>query len=66
MEKGKTTLNYDPEKAGKKAPVLDWLSMMGRTKHLQNEIYADVVKDLQEEVDRRFARLKAKAENPVL
>lgn len=66
VEKGKTTLSYDPEKAGKKAPVLDWLSMMGRTKHLQNEIYADVVKDLQEEVDRRFARLKAKAENPVL
>ena len=66
VEKGKTTLSYDPEKTGKKVPVIDWLSMMGRTKHLQKEMYADIVKDLQEEVDRRFMRLKAKAENPVL
>ena len=66
VEKGKTLLNYDPDTAGKKIPVIDWLSMMGRTKHLQKEIYADVVKEMQEEVDRRFARLKAKAENPIL
>lgn len=66
VEKGKTLLNYDPEAAGKKIPVLDWLSMMGRTKHLQKETYAEVVRELQEEVDRRFERLKAKGENPVL
>ena len=66
VEKGKTLLNYDPDTAGKKIPVIDWLSMMGRTKHLQKEIYADVVKEMQEEVDRRFACLKAKAENPIL
>ena len=40
--------------------------MMGRTKHLQKEMYGDIVKELQEEIDRRFARLKARAENPVL
>ncbi len=66
VEKGKTVLNYDPEAAGKKIPVLDWLSMMGRTKHLQKETYADVVKELQNEVDRRFERLRAKGENPIL
>lgn len=66
VEKGKTVLNYDPETAGKKIPVLDWLSMMGRTKHLQKETYADVVKELQNEVDRRFERLRAKGENPIL
>lgn len=66
VEKGKTVLNYDPEAAGKKIPVLDWLSMMGRTKHLQKETYADVVKELQKEVDRRFERLRAKGENPIL
>lgn len=66
VEKGKTTLSYDPEKQGKKVPVLDFLSMMGRTKHLKKEMYADLVKEMQEEVDRRFARLKACAENPVL
>lgn len=66
VERGKTTLNYDPEKMGKKVPVLEWLSMMGRTKHLKEEKYAPVVQSLQEEVDRRFVRLKARAESPVL
>lgn len=66
VEQGKTALSYDPEKLGKKVPVLDFLSMMGRTKHLQKEMYADIVKELQEEVDRRFACLQAKAENPIL
>ena len=66
VEQGKTTLSYDPEKMGKKLPVLDWLSMMGRTKHLQKKEYAQVVEDLQKEVDRRFLRLRARAESPVL
>lgn len=66
VERGKTALNYDPEKMGRKVPVLDWLSMMGRTKHLQKECYAQVVESLQEEVDRRFIRLKARAQSPVL
>lgn len=66
VEKGKTALNYDPEKMGRKIPVLDWLSMMGRTKHLQKDIYREVVEDLQKEVDRRYQRLQARAENPIL
>lgn len=66
VENGKTTLNYDPENLNKKIPVLDWLSMMGRTKHLKKDIYADIVKELQTEVDARFERLKEKAANPIL
>lgn len=66
VEQGVTTLNYDPSANGKKIQVADWLSMMGRTRHLQKDIYEDVVSQLQAEVDRRFAALKAKAENPVL
>ncbi len=66
VEQGITALSYDPEAVGKKIPVADWLSMMGRTKHLKKEAYAEVVQRLQEEVDRRYARLKAKAENPIL
>lgn len=66
VEKGKTTLNYDPEKQNKKIPVIDWFSMMGRTKHLKKDIYADIVKELQTEVDTRFNRLKEKAANPIL
>ena len=62
VEQGITRLSYDPEKTGKKIPVLDWLSMMGRTKHLQKEQYADVVERLQKETDRRFGALKKRAE----
>ena len=61
VEKGVTKLSYDPEKAGKKIPVMDWLSMMGRTKHLQKEAYKEVVERLQEETDRRYMALKKKA-----
>ena len=66
VEQGKTKLSYNPETNGKKIPVLEWLAMMGRTKHLKKEEYAEVVKQLQDEVDRRFMRLKEKAENPYL
>ena len=66
VERGRTTLSYDPEKLGRKVPVLDWLSMMGRTKHLLKDAYAEIVKELQGEVDTRFARLKARADNPIL
>ena len=66
IENGITKLNYDPEKTKKKIPVIDWLSMMGRTKHLGNEKYSEVVEDIQKEVDRRWARLKARAEHPDL
>ncbi|MDO4304849.1 MAG: thiamine pyrophosphate-dependent enzyme [Bacillota bacterium] len=66
VEQHKTILSYDPEKMGKKIPVIDWLSMMGRTRHLKKEVYADIVGDLQGEVDRRYACLKAKAENSFL
>ena len=62
VEQGITRLSYDPEKTGKKIPVIDWLSMMGRTKHLQKEEYAEVVERMQQEIDRRFAELKKKAE----
>ena len=66
VEKGKTTLSYDPEKMRKKKPVADWLSMMGRTKHLVKDEYHEVVKEMQKEIDRRFNVLKIKSENPEL
>ncbi len=62
VERGRTVLSYDPEVKGKKIPVLEWLSMMGRTKHLKKEEYQEVVVALQAEVDRRFAELKRKGE----
>lgn len=60
-ELGKTTLNYDPDAAGKRIPVTDWLAMMGRTRHLCREEYSETAKSLQEEVDRRYAALKLEA-----
>ena len=42
------------------------MAMMGRTKHMKKEEYQDVVGIIQEEVDRRFERLKARAEHPLL
>lgn len=62
VEHGVTRLSYDPEKIGKKIPVIDWLSMMGRTKHLQKEEYTHVVARIQKEIDTRFAELKKQAE----
>ena len=66
IERGKTVLNYNPEDNNKKIPIIDFLSLMGRTKHLKSEKYADVVREIQNETDRRFKRLKAMAENPLL
>lgn len=65
-ERGNTTLTYDPGEKNRKIPVLDWLSMMGRTKHLLREEYHDIVEELQNEVDRRFLCLKEKSANPYL
>lgn len=66
IEQGITSLSYDPEKAKKKIQVSDWLTMMGRTKHLGKEEYRSVVESIQTEVDRRWERLKARAEHPLL
>lgn len=66
VEQGNTTLNYNPEAGKKKVPVSDWFSMMGRTKHLLKEEYRPVMEDIQNEIDRRWERLKARAEHPLL
>ena len=60
IENGITKITYNPEKAGKKIPVIDFLKEMGRTKHLEKAQYEQVVKEIQKEVDRRWERLKAR------
>lgn len=62
VEQGVTRLSYDPEKTGKRIPIVDWFSMMGRTKHLQQEEYKSVIEKIQQEVDERFLALKKRAE----
>lgn len=58
IENGVTRLSFDPQKAEKKIPVKDWLAMMGRTRHLEDEKYGEIVKRLQKEVDERFEKLQ--------
>ena len=66
IERGITALNYDPASSNKKIPVTEWLGMMGRTRHLLKEEYRSVTEEIQKEIDRRYARLKARAEHPLL
>ncbi len=55
IEKGKITISYDPKE---KVSVLEYLKRMGRTKHLCDEKYQEIVKEIQNEVDHRWERLK--------
>lgn len=66
VEKGHTALSYDPEKGNKKIPVIEWLAMMGRTRHLVQPEHRETAESIQKEVDRRWERLKALAQHPLL
>lgn len=66
IERGVTTINYDPEAKNCRIDVKDWLKQMGKAKHMLKEDYADILKDFEEEVELRWRRLKAKHENPIL
>jgi pyruvate ferredoxin oxidoreductase alpha subunit len=67
IENGVTTLNYNPETANNKIPVTDAFKMMGGLfSHLATEKYATEAAEVQVEVDKRWERLKARAENPAL
>ena len=64
IEQGITSLNYDPEQKGKKIGIGEWFQMMGRTKHiLKNE---PMLETIQTEIDRRWNRLKAMSDHPLL
>ena len=66
VEQGITTINYNPENRDEKIPVSQWLFQMGRTKHLKADEYKEIVESIQKEIDRRWEKLKAKAESPYL
>lgn len=66
VENGITTINYNPENKNKKIPVSKWLESMGRTKHITRPEYQEIADEIQKEVDRRWERLKAKNDNPLL
>lgn len=66
VERGQTRITYDPEAAGKRVPAGEWLRLMGKTKHLLRPEYADELKAFEAEVERRWRRLKAMHEHPLL
>ncbi|WP_079508209.1 thiamine pyrophosphate-dependent enzyme [Mesobacillus jeotgali] len=66
VEQGITNITYDPEAKNKKIPLSDWLKYMGKTKHLLKEENKDMLVEFEEEVDKRWQRLKAKHENEYL
>jgi pyruvate ferredoxin oxidoreductase alpha subunit len=66
VEHGHTTLTYDPDATGRRRPVADWLALMGKTRHLAAPANAEIVKGIQAETDRRWARIKAMHEHPLL
>ena len=66
IERGITTLSYDPEAKNKKLAAADWLKTMGRTKHLCTEPYADILSEIQSEIDSRWNRLKLLSQYPEL
>jgi pyruvate ferredoxin oxidoreductase alpha subunit len=66
VEHGHTSLTYDPEAGGRRRPVSDWLKMMGKTKHIVAPANAEVLQGIQGEVDRRWSRIKAMHEHPLL
>ncbi len=66
VEKGKTTITYDPEAVGRRIPFRDYLGLMGKTRHLLSEDNRPVLEASEAEVERRWQRLKAMHEHPLL
>jgi pyruvate ferredoxin oxidoreductase alpha subunit len=66
IERGRTSITYDPEAVGRRVPVADWLRVMGKTKHLCKPEHAERLASIEAEVERRWQRLKAMDEHPLL
>lgn len=66
VEHGKTVITYAPEERGKRSPVAEWLGMMGKTRHLLKPEHIDTLHAFEKEVERRWRRLKARHEHPLL
>lgn len=67
IEHGVTKISVDPEARGHKIPVTDAFKKMGTLfGQLCKPDFASLAKEVQDEVDRRWARLKAMAEHELL
>tara|TARA_Y100000590_G_scaffold461423_1_gene622955 strand:- start:1849 stop:3618 length:1770 start_codon:yes stop_codon:yes gene_type:complete len=66
IQKGLTTLNYNPEEKNRKVPVAKWLELMASGRHLLKPEFEQTLSLFQKEVDRRWERIKAQAQHPLL
>lgn len=67
IEHGKTTITYDPEARNNKVPVTKAFEAMGGGfRHLATPEFAELAADIQAEVDRRWAQLKAMSASELL
>jgi pyruvate ferredoxin oxidoreductase alpha subunit len=66
IERGVTHITYDPEPIGRRTPVADWLKLMGKTKHLCQAGNEATLAAIEAEIQRRWLRLKAMNDNPLL
>ena len=67
VDRGITRITVNPEKSGKKVPVIEAFEKMGSAfRHLLAKEHKWLENNVQEEVDRRWNRLKAMAENELL
>ncbi len=66
VERGITTITYNPEEKNKKIAIADWLKTMGKTRHLLKPEYAESLHRFEHEVERRWNVLKAKHDSPYL
>jgi pyruvate ferredoxin oxidoreductase beta subunit len=57
VENGEYKLTYRPKE---KKPVEDWLKRQGRFRHLFKPENAEILKEIQEDIDTRWSRLLAK------
>ncbi|MBI2857941.1 MAG: pyruvate synthase [Chloroflexi bacterium] len=66
VENGKTNITYNPEERGKRIPLADWFGMMGKSRHLVKPEHGQTLQDVEQEVERRWRRLKAMHDHPLL
>lgn len=64
IEQGVTNITYNPEAKNKRISPQEWLKMMGKTKHMLQD--QELLDAFEEEVNRRWERLKVKHESPLL
>jgi pyruvate ferredoxin oxidoreductase alpha subunit len=66
IERGVTRITYDPEAIGRRVAVADWLELMGKTQHLCKPGNEAALASIEAEVQRRWLRLKARNDHPLL